>query len=147
MRSTAEKVLTLEYMHELVSDPKKGNKTGFDFQRCWKKAITAEREIEKPHWCLHPKASIPNSKYTTRDTKLEIIKGQGLIVPSGRDTAFSVFMNRVITGEMCFPSGEYIMVKEQIEVKENEKTKVYSIAFGGLSASGLYADRLLWRLQ
>ena len=95
----------LEAVGKLVGNPKKGNKTGYTIDS-WPEAISEKRKQEKPHWVWIKKEVIGRHKSYEQQQELVAIvenkKAPGANISGLIDTAISVFMGYVRSGEQIF---------------------------------------------
>ncbi len=136
----------LEVIGKLVGNPKKGNKTGYT-QNSWQTAISEKRKREKPHWVWIKKEAIGRNKTYEQQQEL-IAKEENIKIPGAKisgliDTAISVFMEYVRSGEQIFVWDPPVNGQRTL-VRVNEKTCVcYRIGLyfvlSGLRVSDDYA--------
>ena len=103
----------LEAIGKLVSNPKKGNKTGYyNLAWPWNSVIQEKRDLQKPHWVWIKKKAIGNNKTYSEQQKLA--KSSGANISGLIDTTITFFMEYVRWGTqnlVCDPT-KYIRVNE-----------------------------------
>ncbi len=95
---------SLEVIGKLVANPTKGNKIGYH-ANSWQEALQEKRNLEKPHWVLISKEIRgKNNWYEDQQklTKEENDKVSGTEISGLMDTAISMFMEYVRSGERNF---------------------------------------------
>ena len=122
----------LEAVGKLVGNPKKGNKTGY-YRDAWPEAISEKRKQEKPHWVWIKKEVIGRNKAYFQQQEL-IAKEENIKIPGAKisgliDTAISVFMEYVRSGEQIFVQDPPVD-GERTWVRVNEETRKYTLGLG-----------------
>ncbi len=129
----------LEVIGKLVGNPKKGNKTGYA-QGSLQELISEKRKQEKPHWVWIKKEVIGRNKTYVQQQELvakeENKKALGAKISGLIDTAISVFMEYVRSGEQIFVWDPPVN-GQRTWVRVNEQTRGYRIGLG-FAPSGLY---------
>ncbi len=103
----------LEAIGKLVSNPKKGNKTGYyDLAWPWNSVIQEKRDLQKPHWVWIKKKAIGNNKTYSEQQKLA--KSSGANISGLIDTTITFFMEYVRWGaqNLVRDPTKYIRVNE-----------------------------------
>ncbi len=127
----------LEVIGKLVGNPKKGNKIGYD-PKSLQEAISEKRKQEKPHWAWIKKEVIGRSKTYIQQQEL-VAKEETRAKISGLiDTAISVFLEYVRSGERNFvwdpPANG-----QRTWIRVNERTNGRRLGLG-LALFGLNVD-------
>ncbi len=132
----------LEDIGKLVGNPKKGNKTGYA-QSSWPEAISEKRKQEKQHWVWIKKEVIGrNISYEQQQeliAKEENKKAPGANISGLIDTAISVFMEYVRSGEQIFV-WDPLVNGLRTWVRVNEQTRGLRLGLG-FAPSGLHVYR------
>ncbi len=128
----------LEVIGKLVGNPKKGNKTGYTIDS-WPEAISENRKQEKPHWVWIKKEVIGRDKSYEQQQELvakeENKKAPGAKISGLIDTAISVFMEYVRSGEQIFVFDPPVNGL-RTWVRVNEQTREWRLGLG-FAPSGL----------
>lgn len=103
---------SLEIVGNLVKNPKKGNKTGYD-PTSWAEAIKNKIKPEKSHWVWIKKEFIGGnlSYYEQQDLAKEL----GEKISGLMDTAISVFMHNYVRGQKLDFMWKTVRVNEMID--------------------------------
>ncbi len=134
----------LEAVGKLVGNPKKGNKTGYA-QSSWPEAILEKRKQEKPHWVWIKKEVIGRHKSYEQQQELvakeENKKAPGAKISGLIDTAISVFMEYVISGEQIFVVDPPVNGRTWVRVNEQTRERRLGLGFApsGLLVSAHYS--------
>ena len=132
----------LEVIGKLVGNPKKGNKTGYAIDS-WPEAISEKRKQEKPHWVWIKKEVIGRNKTYVQQQELvakeENKKAPGAKISGLIDTAISVFMEYVRSGEQIFVWDPPVN-GQRTWVRVNEQTRGCRLGLG-FAPSGLLVYR------
>ncbi len=128
----------LKVIGKLVGNPKKGNKTGYTRDSC--RAISEDRKQEKPHWVWIKKEVIGRGKSYEQQQELvaktENKKAPGAKISGLIDTAISVFMEYVRSGEQIFVWDPPVNFGQRTWVRVNEQFKGSRLGVG-FAPSGL----------
>ena len=109
----------LEVIGKLVANSIKGNKIGY-VRGSWQRPIQEKRKLEKPHWVLISKKVIGRNRTYVEQQELVARKETRAKISGLMDTAISIFMEYVRSGERNFVwdppvNGQitYVRVNEQ----------------------------------
>ncbi len=122
----------LKAVGKLVGNPKKGNKTGY-YRDAWPEAISEKRKQEKPHWVWIKKEVIGRNTAYYQQQEL-IAKEENIKIPGAKisgliDTAISVFMEYVRSGEQIFVQDPPVD-GQRTWVRVNEETRKCKLGLG-----------------
>ena len=138
------KLFTLNYLSQLIQEPKIGNQTKYRYYSQDVKEELGSKSVDKSYWALMTRDVIPNSRRKSYDEQKELVQSyaqksnSAYTLPPTLGAVTSILMEHVVSGKKLYSSNPSIYTR-CLEKVNNQ----WTVAIGGFAAGGLFISNSL----